>query len=99
MIKGIKIIDPHGDYTTDIAIRRVKTTCNPEDFADDINDFRILNIGSLGDAPAIKTVDWQGYTLRGTHNDLYIGRKADIAAETPAGEIINVLNLLTTDQH
>ena len=99
LIKGIKIIDPHGDYTTDIAIRRVKTTCNPEDFADDINDFRILNIGSLGDAPAIKTVDWQGYTLRGTHNDLYIGRKADIAAETPAGEIINVLNLLTTDQH
>ncbi len=99
LIKNIKITDPLGDYTTDIAIRRVKTSCNPEDFADDIDDFRILNIGSLGDAPAVKTVDCQGYTLRGTHSDLYIGRKADIVAETPDGKIINVLNLLKTDQH
>ncbi|MBR2105336.1 MAG: hypothetical protein IJ933_08685 [Bacteroidales bacterium] len=99
LIKGIKVIDPLGDYTTDIAIRRVKTSCNQEDFADDFDDFRILNIGCLGDAPAVKTVDWQGYTLRGSHSDIYIGRKADIEAATPDGEIINVLNLLKTDQH
>ena len=99
LIKGIKVIDPLGDYTTDIAIRRVKTSCNQEDFADDFDDFRILNIGCLGDMPAVKAVDWQGYTLRGSHSDIYIGRKADIEAATPDGEIINVLNLLKTDQH
>ncbi|MBQ1698772.1 MAG: hypothetical protein II075_12930 [Bacteroidales bacterium] len=99
LIKGIKVIDPLGDYTTDIAIRRVKTSCNPEDFADDFDDFRILNIGCLGNAPAVKTADWQGYTLRGSHSDLYIGRKADIEAIAPDGKIINVQHLLKNDQH
>ena len=99
LIKGIKVIDPLGDYTTDIAIRRVKTSCNPEDFADDFDDFRILNIGDLGNAPAVKTADWQSYTLRGSHSDLYIGRKADIEAIAPDGKIINVQHLLKNDQH
>ena len=99
LMKGISVHDTLGDYTTDIAIRRVKPTCNPEDFADDLDDFRILNIGDLGDAPAIKTAALQGYTLNGTHQDLYIGRKADFEVIAPDGNTINVQQILKSDQH
>lgn len=99
IIKNVGIADARGSYKTDIGISIVKPTCNPEDFADDFDDFRVLNIGDLGGANAIRTVDMQGHQLCGDHNDLYIGRKADFAISAPDGTVINVSSLLKSNQH
>jgi len=99
IIKGVGITDACGSYKTDIGISLVKPTCNPEDFADDFDDFRVLNIGDLSGAKAIRTVDMQGHQLCGNHRDLYIGRKADFAISAPDGTAINVSSLLKSNQH
>lgn len=99
LLKGVKIKDKRGDYTTDIGIRRVKPSCNPEDFADDTDDLRIMNIGDISNAPALKTVEMQGYTLKGSHNDIYIGCAADFQLLAPDGKKINVQKLLNRNRH
>ncbi|MCR5453697.1 MAG: hypothetical protein K6F33_01760 [Bacteroidales bacterium] len=99
ILQGVTIQDPLGAYTVDIGIRRVKPTCNPEDFIDDLNDYRVLNIGLLNDKPSLCTKDLKGYTLVGSHNDLRIGRKADFEVCAPDGKIINVHTLLPNHQH
>jgi len=96
LLRRLGVNDVRGAYTIDVGIRRVKTTCNPEDFADDFHDFRVMNIGDIGDSPALHTVEMRGYTLVGSHKDLRVGRQADFDVAAPDGTIINVKTLLTT---
>ncbi len=99
VLQGIAINDNHGSYHVDIGIRRVKPTCNPEDFIDDFNDYRVLDIGDLSHKTALCTLNMEGYTLVGSHSDLYIGRKADFEVCAPDGTITNVNTLLNHHLH
>lgn len=99
ILQGISIKDPLGDYKVDIGIRRVKPTCNPEDFVDDFNDYRVLNIGDLHGKASLCTENLEGYTLVGTHKDICVGRKADFDIYAPDGKTINVHKLLKNHQH
>lgn len=77
IIKNITIHDTIGSYIADIAIDRVKTTCNPEDFADDFDDFRVANIGDLDGMRAIRTYDFKDWSLHLPHGEMRIGRNID----------------------
>lgn len=94
VLKHVKVTDALGDYQTDIGIRRVKPTCNPEDFAEHLNECRVLNIGDIGDAPALRTVNLQGHQLIGSHETIYIGCKIDFAVLAPDGKMIHIPSLL-----
>ena len=100
VIEGVAIHDPLGDYKADLGIRRVKTSCNPEDFIDDSHDLRVMNIGDLSSLPAITRTGQQGYTLQGSHKDLYIGCKAsDLTLIAPDGSRINGYTLIESIIH
>jgi hypothetical protein len=95
ILEGIAIHDTLGNYQADLGIRRVKTSCNPEDFIDDSHDLRVMNIGDLSSTPSIIRTKLNGYTLKGTHKDLYIGCKtSDITLVAPDGNCINAYTLI-----
>ncbi|MBR4327458.1 MAG: hypothetical protein IKP73_18255 [Bacteroidales bacterium] len=94
VLKHVAVTDTLGNYQIDIGIRRVKPTCNPEDFAEHLNEYRVLNIGDLGDATALRSVDLQGYQLNGSHEKLYIGCKIDFTVLAPDGKMIHIPSLL-----
>ena len=97
ILKNVTVCDPLGEYRADLGICRVKPSCNPEDFADDSDDFRVLNIGDLDDAPAKNTYDMQGYRLNIKHGDLYAGCKADFDLHGDNGAVVNTQKLLTNN--
>jgi hypothetical protein len=95
ILEGIAIHDTLGNYQADLGIRRVKTSCNPEDFIDDSHDLRVMNIGDLSSTPSIIRTKLNGYTLKGTHKDLYIGCKtSEITLVAPDGSCINAYTLI-----
>ncbi len=94
IVKNLTVKSPRGDYKTDIAVGRVKPTCNVEDFIDDFDDYRVKGIGDLGNAVALRTVDMDGSVFNGGHEDIFIGRSADFGMTRPDGTITNISELL-----
>ncbi len=95
VLHGLEVSAPGRKYRVDVAIRRTKTSCNDEDFADDSTDFRIANIGNLSAFAAIKDFGNADIAYNGPYNGLYVGRPADFDIMDAAGNIINVRDLLT----
>ena len=95
IIKNLTVKSKYENYTIDLGIRRIKPTFNPEDFTDDFQDYRILNIGKLDKFGAINSFDASNYILKGDYSEIFIGRKADFEiSSTQKNEIINIKSLL-----
>lgn len=94
MLRGLKVIGETGEYTVDIGIRRIKPSYNPEDFTDDFDDYRIMNIGDLADFGAIIEYNAEGCNLVGSYTVLRIGHKANFDIIDKNGKVFNVSSLL-----
>ncbi len=94
-MRGLRIMTPEGQsYTADIGIQRVKTSLNPEDFADDFSDCRVMNIGNLDSYAAEYEFDASGYTFCGQSTDMYVTRPADFDIRDTGNRIMNVKNII-----
>ncbi len=89
ILRGVEVSAPGRRYKVDVAVRRAKTSCNDEDFTDDITDFRVANIGNLSAFTALVDIDLGGCSLHGDYRQLYIGRKADFCIDFN-GHTINI---------
>ncbi len=94
-MRGLRIMTPGGgSYTADIGISRVKTSMNPEDFADDSSDCRVMGIGNLDSYAAEYEFDASGYTFCGLCTDMFVTRMADFDIQDAGNRIVNVKNII-----
>lgn len=93
-MRGLRINTPGGGFSADIGIRRVKTSLNPEDFADCFGECRVMGIGNLDSMAAEYEFDARGYTLVGGCRDMYVTRPADFCIADASGRIVCVKNLI-----
>jgi len=94
VLHQIAVQAPNREYRVDVGIRRVKTSCNDEDFADDSVDFRIVNVGNLSAFAAIRDYDASGWRLHGQYSALRVGAAADFAIQDAEGDVFSVRKLL-----
>lgn len=83
-----------GEVRMDLGIRRVKTSMNPEDFADDFSELRLMDIGNLSSLAAEFDMDASGCRLMMPADGLYVTRKADFDIQTADGRVLNVVEIL-----
>lgn len=93
-LRNITVDAGSGSVSLDLGIRRLKTSMNPEDFADDFDELRLMDIGNLGSLAAEFDFDASGCRLLMPGDGLYVTRKADFDILMDDGRVLNVVSIL-----